>query len=66
MDGPIRVGHRMLSIEFQSDRYVQDRIELAYRRLETLAIVEDQPEDSVQVALLEPFNMATFASEIQG
>lgn len=66
MDGPIQLGLRMLVIEFQIDRYVQDRIELAYRRIETLAIAEDQPADSVQIDLIEALGKAAFLTEIHG
>lgn len=66
MDGPVRLGQRSLSIEFKSDRHAQNRIELAYRRLETLATADTPPEDSVQVAQLGLPTPGPTASEIQG
>ena len=66
MDGPIRLGHRKLSIQFQHDRHAQDRIELAYRRIETLVIAADHPLCSVQVALPRPLKTGTPVLEIQG
>jgi hypothetical protein len=51
MDGLIRLGQRVLSIQFQNERHAQDSIELAYRRIEMPAIADDHPKDSVQVAL---------------
>lgn len=66
MDGPIRLGHRMLSIQFLNDRQAQRRVELAYRRIDMPATTTDHPKDSVQVALPMPLTTANFTSEIQG
>lgn len=66
MDGPIRLGHRMLSIEFQNDRHAQQRIELAYRRVEDLKGTKPVPKTTVQIADLVPLTAGTFTLETQG
>lgn len=66
MDGPIRLEQRKLAIEFASDRYGADRIELAYRRTQTLATLDSPRKSSAQTALPVPPATATLDSEIQG
>jgi hypothetical protein len=66
MDGPSQLRLRKLVIEFQIDRYAQNRIELAYRRVETLAVAEIQPKDSVQDDSDQTLNKADLAEEIHG
>ena len=66
MDGPIRLGQRTISIQFQYDRFALDSIELAYWCIETLAIADDRPKTSVQVESLSAVITATITTEIQG
>ncbi len=66
MDGPIWLDQRKLAIEFDSDRHGSDRIELAYRRTQTLATLDSPRKSSVQIALPVPPATATLDSEIQG
>jgi hypothetical protein len=66
MEGTVQLGHRMLAIQFQTNRHAQGRIELAYRLVETLAIEDGQPKDSVQTDSLNAKPTANFATEIQG
>ena len=66
MEGTVQLGHRMLAIQFQTNRHAQGRIELAYRLIETLAIKEEQPNDSVQTSTLNAEPTANFTAETQG
>lgn len=66
MEGTVQLGHRMLAIEFHTNRLSHGRIELAYRLIETLAIKEQHPEDSVQTDTLNAEPTANFTSETQG
>lgn len=66
MDGPIRLGQRELAIEFRSDRHGEDRVEMAYRRVEMLAAADSPRKSSAQTTLPAARAIATFASEIQG
>lgn len=66
MEGTVQLGHRTLAIQFQTNRHSQGRIELAYRLVETLAIENEQPKDSVQADRLNAEPTANFLTEIQG
>jgi hypothetical protein len=66
MDGPIWLEQRKLAIEFDSDRYGADRVELAYRRTQTLVTLDSPRKSGVQTALPVPPATATLDSEIQG
>mgnify|MGYP001222893876 FL=1 len=66
MEGTVQLGHRMLAIQFQTNRHTKGRIELAYRLIETLVIEEEQPRDSVQTDILIAEPPANFTAEIQG
>ena len=66
MDGPIfRIG-RLLSIEFQTDRNSQDRLELAYRRVETVDSVVDPSKNRLEVVLRDPVVKPHSILEIHG
>lgn len=66
MDGPIRLGGRTVSIEFKDDRHSTNRIELAYRLVETLATINLPKKSSEHVAAAVPLAPPPFASEMQG
>lgn len=66
MDGPIGVGRRKLAIEFHSDRYGVERIELAYRRLQMLASPDLGRKSSPTAPRPSLPAPATFAPEIHG
>ena len=66
MDGPLRLGHRTLLIDFQNDRHALSRVELAYRRVEMLATDKTTPPTSVQVTDAIPLTTDTLTPEIQG
>lgn len=65
MDGPLRLGHRSVSIDFETDRHARDRIEQAYRLIETLAIDSSSPQDSVQIDSSSALSTAN-STEIHG
>lgn len=66
MEGTVQLGLRILAIQFQTDRHAQDRIELAYRLIETLAIDSEHPENSVQIDSLNAVPTVNLTAEIQG
>jgi len=66
MDGHIEVGRRSVSIAFESDRHAEDRIQLAYHRIETAATDERQSRSSVQASALSSQPGASTATETQG
>lgn len=66
MDGPIfRIG-RLLSIEFQTDRKSQDRLDLAYRRVETVDSVEKPSKNRLEVVLRDQVVTPLLILEIHG
>lgn len=66
MDGPIfRIG-RLLSIEFQTDRKSQDRLDLAYRRVETVDSVENPSKNRLEVVLRDQVVTPLLILEIHG
>lgn len=66
MDEPVRLGHRTVVVEFQTNRFGQDRIEMAYQRIEMLATSQVDVEDSVQDALSTPSETEAKLTEIHG
>ena len=66
MDGPIfRIG-RLLSIEFQTDRKSPDRLELAYRRVETVDSVVNPSKNHLEVVLRDQVVTPHLILEIHG
>lgn len=66
MDGPVfRIG-RLLAIEFQTDRNSQDRLELAYRRVEMVDSVVDQSKNRLEVVLRDQVVTPHLILEIHG
>lgn len=65
MDGPVRLGHRSVSLSFETDRHAGERIEQAYRLMETLAIDSNPPTDSVQVDSSSVLSTVNSTSEIK-
>ena len=66
MDGPIfRIGW-LLSIEFQTDRKSQDRLDLAYRRVETVDSVENPSKNRLEVVLRDQVVTPLLILEIHG
>ena len=66
MDGPIQLGLRVLSVEFQSDRHGVERINSAYQRLEMLANAQNVSGDTVQATEESPHLNCSLATEKQG
>ena len=66
MEGTVSLRHRKLLIEFQTDRHAQERIHLAYQRLETLASVNADPKFAEMPALSLVLPVVPIRSENQG
>ena len=66
MDGPVQLGVRVLSVEFQSDRHGGERINSAYQRLEMLANARNVAEDTVQAPQESPHLNCSLVTEKQG
>lgn len=66
MEGPVRRAHRSVSIDFEADRHARDRIEHAYRLIETLAMDSNPPKDSVQIDSLSVLSTANSKVETHG
>lgn len=62
MDGPIFRTGRVLTVEFKTDRNSQERLELAFRRLETVDSDLNPPKSHLELVLDTPHS----TSEIQG
>lgn len=66
MEGTVSPRHRKLLIEYQTDRHAQDRIHLAYQRLETLASIGSDPKSAETPALSRVLPVVPIRSENQG
>jgi len=69
MDGPVRLGKRVLAVEFRNDREAQDRVPLAYRRLESAESVMSGAKHSIHASVPEWSGAPqthVLAQEIQG
>lgn len=66
MDGPIFRSGRLLTVEFQTDRNSQDRLELAYRRVERVDSVVDPPKNRLEVGLVDQVVTPHLSLEIHG
>lgn len=53
MDGPIFQTGRILTIEFKTDRNSKERLELAFRRVETVDSVLDPPKNRLELGLVD-------------
>lgn len=66
MDGPIfRIG-RALTIDFQVDRNSQDRLELAYRLVETVNCALDTSKSHLEATLSDEVASPLCTLEIHG
>jgi hypothetical protein len=66
MDGPSFFGQRKISTQFQHDRHSQERLELAYRRVESPPTTLQPAEASVQTSSPKPLQSTVLVPEIQG
>ena len=66
MDGPIFQTSRILTVEFKTDRNSQERLELAFRRVETVDSALDPPKKRPEMGLVDQAVKPHLTLEIHG